>query len=336
MADHEIFDAGDFVLQSGETLPGCRLAYVTRGEPDGDGSNAVLVFTHFGARHGDCQYLVGENMALDPRKYFIVVLNLMGNGVSSSPSNAAPPCDGPRFPVVTILDNVRLQHVLVTQRLGIRRIRLAVGHSMGAQQAYHWGALYPDLVERIAPICGSARTSVHNACFLEGMRGVLTADPAWRGGDYEESPAAGLRAMARAWAPWPPSQWFYREEGYRALGHESLDAFLVDYWERWALSLDANDILSQISTWLRSDIGDNDLYRGNFEAALAAIEARAIVMPGRTDTYFPPEDSEYEVAHMPDAELRPIPSTWGHWAGSGRRSEDTAFIDRALRDLLAR
>ena len=336
MADCEVFDAGEFVLQSGATLPGCRLAYATRGTLNADGSNAVLVFSHFGARHGDCQYLVGEDMALDPREHFIVVMNLTGNGLSSSPSNSASPRDGPRFPVVTIHDNVRLQHALVTRRLGIRRIRLAVGHSMGAQQAYHWGALYPDMVERIAPICGSARTSVHNACFLEGMRAVLTADPAWSGGDYDEPPSAGLRAMARAWAPWPPSQGFYREEGYRALGHETLDAFLVGYWERWALSLDANDILSQIATWLRSDISANELYGGDFEAALGAIEAGAIVMPGSTDTYFPPEDSEYEVSHMPNAELRPIPSEWGHWAGSGRRPEDTAFIDRALRDLLAR
>ncbi len=336
MADHEVFEAGDFVLQSGETLADCRLAYVTRGTLDAEGSNAVLVFTHFGARHGDCQYLVGEDIALDPREHFIVVVNLTGNGLSSSPSNSPPPCDGPRFPVVTILDNVRLQHTLITERLGVRRIRLAVGHSMGAQQAFHWGALYPDMVERIAPICGSARTSVHNACFLEGMRAVLTSDPAWRGGDYDAPPSAGLRAMARAWAPWPPSQGFYREEGYRALGHDTLEAFLVDYWERWALSLDANDILCQIATWLRSDIADNELYGGDFEAALGAIEARAIVMPGGTDTYFPPEDSEYEVARMPNAELRPIPSDWGHWAGSGRKSEDTAFIDRALRDLLAR
>ena len=194
MADREIFDAGDFALQSGVTLPDCSLAYVTRGRLDGDGSNAILVFTHFGARHGDCQHLIGEDMALDPRKYFIVVLNLLGNGVSSSPNNAAPPFDRARFPTVTILDNVRLQHALVTGALGIRRIQLAVGHSMGAQQAFHWGARYPDLVERIAPICGSARTSVHNACFLEGMRAVLTADPAWRGGDYDEPPAAGLRA----------------------------------------------------------------------------------------------------------------------------------------------
>ena len=336
MPDYNLFEAGDVVLQSGATLPNCRLAYVTRGTLNADGSNAVLVFTHFGARHHECQYLIGEDKTLDPRKYFIVVINLMGNGLSSSPSITAPPFDKGRFPGVTILDNVRLHHALVTQELGVRRIQLAVGHSMGAQQAYHWGALYPDMVERIAPICGSARTSVHNTCFLEGMRAVLTSDPAWQNGDYDEPPTAGLRAVGRAWAPWPPSQGFYREERFRDLGHESLEAFLVDYWERWCLSLDANNLLSQLWTWIRSDISANELYRSNFEDALAAIEARAIVMPGRTDTYFPPEDSEYEVAHMPNAEYRPIPSNWGHWAGSGRNPDDTAFIDRALKDLMAR
>ena len=336
MTDHQVFEAGDVVLQSGATLPGCKLAYVTLGELDRDGSNAILVFTHFGARHGDCRYLVGEGMALDPGRYFIVVLNLMGNGLSSSPSNAQPPCDRARFPSVTIRDNVRVQHALVTERLGVRRVRLAVGHSMGAQQAYHWGALHPGMVERIAPICGSARTSVHNTCFLEGMRAVLTSDPAWQGGDYDAPPAAGLRATGRAWAPWPPSQGFYRAEAYRDLGFGSLDEFLAGYWERWALSLDANDLLAQIDTWIRSDISANELYDSRFEDALGAIRARAMVMPGSTDTYFPPEDSEFEVAHMPNAELRPIPSDWGHWAGSGRNPDDTAFIDRALGELLAR
>ena len=214
MADHEVFDAGDVVLQSGETLPGCRLAYVTRGTLNADGSNAVLVFSHFrrAARRLPVPRRRGHG-ARPPRAFHRRHEPDGQRAVVVSQQCGTAPCDGPRFPVVTILDNVRLQHALVTERLGVRRVRLAVGHSMGAQQAFHWGALYPDTVERIAPICGSARTSVHNACFLEGMRAVLTADPAWRGGDYDDPPAAGLRAMARAWAPWPPSQGFLPRGG---------------------------------------------------------------------------------------------------------------------------
>ena len=335
MTDHKTFTAGDVTLQSGDTLSDARLAYATHGSLNSDKSNVVLIFTHFGGRHGDSEYLIGEDKALDPQRYFIVVINLLGNGLSSSPSNAGSPADKARFPGVSICDNVRLQHRLLVETFGIERIALALGHSMGAQQAYHWGALYPDMVERIAPICGSARTSIHNYAFLEGMRAVLTADPAWRDGDYESPPAAGLRALARAWAPWPPSQGFYREEKYQDLGFASLEAFLVDYWETMYLSLDANNILAQISTWQRADISANDLYGGDFAAALAATRAHAIVLPCRTDTYFPPQDSEFEAAHMPNAELRVIPSDWGHWAGSGKNPTDTAFIDRALKDLLA-
>jgi pimeloyl-ACP methyl ester carboxylesterase len=81
--------------------------------------------------------------ALNPGRYFIVVPNTLGNGLSSSPSTTAAPFDGPSFPSVSVLDNVRCQHRLFTEHLGIDHLRLVVGFSMGAQQAFHWGALYP-------------------------------------------------------------------------------------------------------------------------------------------------------------------------------------------------
>ena len=335
MTETRIFDAGDLTLQSGQTLHGAVIAYATHGRMNAGKSNVVLCFTPFSARHSDCEYFIGARKAIDPGKHFVVVFDTMGNGLSSSPSNAPSPSGGAHFPNVSVYDNVQLQRRVLTEVFGVERIALAFGHSMGAIQTYHWAALFPDRVERIAPICGSARTSIHNAAFLDGMRAVLTADPAWQGGEYDRPPEAGLRALGRAWAPWPPSQGFYREEKFKELGFDSLEDFLTGYWERWCLSLDANNILSQIWTWRHADISDNPLYGSNFEDALAAISARAIVLPSMTDTYFPPEDGEYEAAHMPNAEFRPIPTIWGHWAGSGRNPTDAEFIDRALKDLMA-
>jgi homoserine O-acetyltransferase len=98
--------------------------------------------------------------------------------------------------------------------------------------------------------------------------------------------------------------------------------------------MDANNILAQIATWRSADISNNTLYVGNFRAALAAITARAIIMPCVSDAYFPPEDSEFEVRHMTHADCRPIKSQWGHWAGSGRNAADTDFIDAQLKELL--
>ena len=91
-----------------------------------------------------------------------------------------------------------------------------------------------------------------------------------------------------------------------------------------------------MTTWQAADVGANERHGGDYEAAMAAVDADVLVMPGRTDLYFPPEDSEAEVALLRRGELRVIPSIWGHYAGGGRAAADVAFIDAALDDLLTR
>lgn len=335
VADHEIFELGDVVLRSGATLRGARLAYKTYGDLNGAKSNAVVYPTRFGGRHSDNEWLMGEGMALDPKEYFVVVPNMLGNGLSSSPSNTPPPYGRARFPQVTVYDNVAAQHRLVTERFGVEKLALVVGYSMGAQQTFQWGASYPGMVERMLPFCGSARTSPHNFVFLEGVKAALTADAAFKAGWYDEPPTTGLRAFARVYAGWALSQAFYREGVYLEHGYSSLEDYLIAFWEGNYVGKDANDLLAMLWTWQHADVGATPGFDGNLDAALGAIGAKAIVMPGETDLYFPPEDNEYEVSRMPNAELRPIPSIWGHFAGSGRNPEDVRFVDDALRELLA-
>ncbi len=335
MTGYEIFDLGNLRLQSGATLRGAKLAYQTYGRLNRARNNAIVFPTFFGGQHYQNEAVIGPDHALDPGRYFIIVPNMMGNGLSSSPSNTPMPYDRARFPQVSLYDNVASQHRLVTDMFGIERIALVVGWSMGAQQAFQWGSLYPGMVERIAPICGSARTSRHNFVFLEGVKAALTADDAWANGWYEKPPYKGLRAMGRVYAGWAVSQAFYREEVYLGLGYSSLEDYLVAFWEGRRLGADANDLLAMIWTWQHADISANEEFNGDLAQALGAITARAIVMPGRTDLYFPPEDNEAEVGMMPNAELWPIESIWGHLAGGpGYNPTDTAFVDAALRELL--
>ncbi|MCX9190568.1 hypothetical protein C3Y87_03895 [Carbonactinospora thermoautotrophica] len=335
--DYEVFDLGDFALQSGTTLRGAKLAYKTHGSLVDDRSNAVVYPTWYSGRYWENEWLIGEGMALDPTRYFIIVPNLFGNGVSSSPSNTPPPFDRARFPHVTLYDNIRAQHRLVTERFGIERLRLVTGWSMGAQQTYQWAVAYPDMVERILPFCGSPRTSDHNKVFLEGVKAALTADTAWQRGWYDTQPWTGLRAMARVYAGWGFSQAFYWQERWRDLGYTSLESFLVGFWEGFFLDgRDANNLLAMLWTWQRGDVGATPGFDGDTERALASITAQAIVMPAQKDLYFPPEDEEWTVSHLRQAELRIIPGVWGHFAGGGLNPEDTAFIDAALKELLAR
>ena len=335
--DYEIFDAGDFVLQSGATLRGCKLAYKTFGKLNARKDNVIVYPTWYSGQHYDNEWLVGEKMALDPKKYFIVIPNMLGNGLSSSPSNTPEPYNGPRFPNVTAYDNVKLQHKLITEKFKVKKIRLVTGWSMGALQTFHWGAMYPDMVDLIAPFCGSAKCSRHNFVFLEGVKAALQADAAWNDGWYTDKPAKGLRAVGRVYAGWGLSQSFYREElDIKALGYSSLEDFLIAFWEGFFLPKDANNLLTMLWTWQHGDISDNEIYKGDFKKALKAITPKAYVMPGQTDLYFPPEDSQNEVKHMPNAKFLPVPSIWGHFAGGpGTNPADVAFIDKKLKELLA-
>lgn len=330
----ETFALGDFTLLSGEVLRSATLAYKTHGTLNAARDNVIVFPTWYAGRHTSNEASIGNDLALDPTRYFIVVPDQFGNGVSSSPSNTPPPQDRMRFPLVHPYDNVRAQHRLLTERYGIATIKLVVGFSMSGQQAFHWGALYPEMVERIAPICGSARTAVHNYVFLEGVKAALTADCAWAGGDYTTPPVAGLRAFSRVYAGWYASQAFFREGLHRRYGGEGVEGLLSSAEGSFG-RFDANDLLAMLATWQSADIAAHPRFGGDLGAALGAIRARAYVMPSRTDLYFPPEDNEIEVARMPNAELRVIPSVWGHLAGGGSNPEDRAWVSDQLRDLLA-
>jgi homoserine O-acetyltransferase/O-succinyltransferase len=334
--DYSVFEAGDVALQSGLTYRNARLAYKTHGTLNAARSNAIVYPTSFGAQHTDLEWQIGDGRALDPTKYFIVIINKFGNGLSSSPSNTPPPFDRGRYPQFTMTDNVRVQQRLLQEVFGVERVCLVYGFSMGAQQAFHWAALFPDRVERIAPICGSAKTSPHNFVFLEGVKAALTADSAWQDGWFATQPVRGFQAFGRVYAGWGLSQAFYREEVWRKLGFASLEDFLVGSWEAGFRRRDANDLLAMLWMWQHADISANELYGDDFAKALGAIKAKAIVMPCETDLYFTVEDNRREVARMPNAELRPIPSIWGHRAGNPMfNPEDANFISDAVKELLA-
>ena len=334
--DCQRFELGDVTLQSGVTLPDAMLTYKTWGSLNARCDNAIVMPTFYTGTHVRNEGYLRAVPALDPERYFIVSIDMFGNGLSSSPSNTPPPFDGPRFPVVTLHDNVACQHRLLTEALGVRRIALVMGWSMAGCQSYQWGAQHPDMVDAILPFCASARTSPHNQVFLEGVKAALLADSAFADGDYTAPPVVGLKAFGRVYAGWAYSQTFYRERLHRELGFEIWPELLAD-WENDHLAWDANDLLAKLRTWQLGDISANEYYEGDFERALGAIRARAILVPCTTDLYFPPEDNAIEARHMPNADIRPYDSAWGHCVASPSRdgSDFMNFLDGCVAELLA-
>ncbi len=335
-ADFQTFEAGDVLLQSGRTFRSMKLAYKTFGTLNPAKSNVIVYPTSYAAQHHDTQFMVSEGGALDPARYFIIIINLFGNGLSSSPSNSPWPNVGDRYPDVTLFDAVQVQRRFLKETWGIDKVAMVYGWSMGAMQAYHWAALFPDAVERIAVVCGAARCAPHNKVFIEGVKAALMADPAYRDGMFDEWPMKGLRAFGRVYAGWALSQTFYREELWRVTGASSLEDYLINGWEVNFARRDPADLLAQFWSWQNGDISANSLYGGNLPKALAAIRAKVLLMPGDHDLYFQVEDNRLELPHLRDAILKPIPSAWGHRAGNPlNQPEDRAFIEKAVVELLA-
>jgi homoserine O-acetyltransferase len=327
------FELGDIVTQSGEAIRGAVINWKSHGTLNAARDNVVLYPTSYSAQHPDLEWLIGPDGVLDPERWFIVIPDMFGNGLSSSPSNTP---DYPRL--VTPCDNVQAQRRFLQGRFGIDRLHAVYGWSMGAQQAYHWAALFPEAVSRIVVNCGAARTAVHNRIFLASLMAVLEAAPEHTGhGRFSAPPKAAIRAFARIYASWALSQDFYRANLHlTALKAPDLETFLRTDWEERYARRAAADLYAQLRTWDASDISANALYGGDLTRALQAIRAKVLLMPGETDLYFRVADNAAELPHLAQAELAPIPSIWGHRAGNPvANPADAEFIKQAVRRWLA-
>jgi homoserine O-acetyltransferase len=241
----QVFELVPLRLQSGGVLHDAKLVYRTYGTLAPDRSNVVPYPTSYGAQHTDIEWLIHSDGILDPARFFIVIPNMFGNGLSTSPSHL----DQESFDV-THHDNVAAQERLLREVFGVRELALVYGWSMGAQQAYHWAVLHPERVRRLAVLCGTARTRPHNPVFLKSLEAALQADPAWNGTRFVAVPGRGFRAFARVYASWAASQAFYREALYVPLGYADFEDYLVHSWEASYRRRHASDLLAMLALTL--------------------------------------------------------------------------------------
>ena len=333
MSDYEVLEVPNVLLQRGGLLPMARLAYKTLGTLSPARDNAVLVPTWYTGTHNDIEtFMVGEGRALDPRKYFIVMTNLLGNGLSSSPSNSPPPNERGRFPKVTIHDNVRLQQLLLTQKLGLARIRLVTGWSMGACQTFEWAAQFPDMVRAACPIAGSARTASYNKVFLLALQRALELDPVFASGFYDRPPVEGLKAFASILRGLGNVGAFLPHGGLPRLRRARLPGArrlflgaILRALRRVQLSRSYGPGCTAISATILPIAATS---RPRLARSKHAPSSRRWI----TIAIFRP-DSEYEAQHIPGAKCRVISSIWGHMAPMNPR--DIPAIDGVLHELLA-
>jgi homoserine O-acetyltransferase len=331
---HE-FVIKNFRTESGAVLPEAHIVYGTYGHLNADKSNAVLLPSHYMANFHGYEWLIGADKSLDPSKLFLVATELFGNGSSSSPSNTPEPFHGPRFPVMTIRDNVQAVHQLLTEELGITHLKAVIGFSMGAQQAFQWVVSYPDFMDRAVATSGTAKTYPHGIVRLEGQIAALTTDPAFQNGDYKTPPKQGLAAFGMVWAGWLYSQEWWRRELWKTTNpNDTFEQTMNRFRTRF--SADANDYILQARTWEKHDVGTTPGFNGDVERALRSIKVPFLYMPSATDLYFPLTDARYEAPFIPKGTLMPIPSLWGHPAGAAANPADAKFLNENIAKFMAR
>jgi homoserine O-acetyltransferase len=328
------FTIDNFQLESGATLPKAIVVYGTYGALNAAKDNAVLLPSHYMAQSDGYDWLIGEGKTLDPRKYFLIMTELFGNGRSSSPSNTPAPFHGPRFPLTTIRDNVEAVRRLLEDGLGVHHLRAVVGFSMGAEQAFQWAVSHPRFVDKIVATSGTARCWPHGVVRLDSQIRAITLDPAFKGGDYAEQPARGIETTGSVWLAWLYSQEWWKRELWRktepAAANLALDQYAAKASKEFFDGADANNLILQMRTWQAHDVGTTPGFGGSTEKALRSIAIPVLYLPSETDLYFPLGDAREESKWIRRVTLAPIPSLWGHTAGIGASPEDLAFIERKL------
>lgn len=269
-------DLGDFQLTSGASLHKCRIGCRTFGKLNAGKSNAVVFPTWFGGTTKDLIELIGPGKLIDSSKYFVVAVDALGDGVSSSPSNS----DGQphmRFPALAIRDMVNSQHRLVKDVLHIPHVRAVMGISMGGMQAFQWMVADPDFMDCVIPIVGSPKLTSYDLLLWQSGIHAIQADVNWKGGDYTSPPEAGLRTLADidALAIETPA---YRVAHTRP---EEFKKFLDAQETDTIHGFDANNWIRQAQAMMGHDVSRP--FGGDMAQAAAAVKARVLVIVGLQD-----------------------------------------------------
>lgn len=310
---------GGFALESGARLPSLRVGYRSWGRLDEHGTNAVLVCHALtGSPDVDRWWgdLLGPGRALDPDHDFVLCSNVLG-GCYGTTGPGSPRPDGrpwgAAFPDVSVRDIVRVQAALL-EALGVRRLRLVIGGSLGGMQVLEWALGFPERVAAIAPIAISARHSAWTIALSETQRQAIAADPRFRGGHYppEDPPSAGL-AVARMLAM---CSYRSRASLEARFGREKAGdgRYRVEGWlhHHGQALVDRFDAMSYVTLTRAMDSHDVGRGRGGWREALATVAAPALVISIDSDVLYPPVEQQELAAALPDARLATLASPHGH------------------------
>jgi homoserine O-acetyltransferase len=262
---------------------------------------------------------VRADALVDPDKYYVILVDALSNGISSSPSNSRVQ---PRmqFPKITVRDMVSTQHELLTHYLHVEHLRAVVGLSMGGMQTFQWMVSYPDFMDLAVPIVGSPRLAPYDLLLWQLEIDTIKSDASWNGGDYKKNPSRGVQFEIGELILRTPAQ--YNKEHTRENVGASIAKGTAENKQ------DANDHIRQAEAMISLDV--SSVFGGSMERAAAAVNAKVLVVVSLQDHTVTPQPA-IDFAHLLRAELVEVDSACGHLSSVC----DEQKIDQKVRDFLA-
>lgn len=299
-----VYTIDRFKFENGGEITGMKVGYVTRGRLNKAKDNAILLLPgssngrHFADAH------IGPGRTYDTDKYFVICVDPIGGGNSSSPKDGM----GTAFPKYTVRDMVRAQYLLITRRLGLTRLLAVGGPSMGSFQSLEWGINYPDFVSGLIMIVPAARMDRHFAPIMDGFEAIIKLDPKYRNGKYKENPTDGVRGAALIFFPW-----IFSDEYLVSLDEIAYKRARTAIADAWAKEWDANSLLWRF--YASSAYDASKPFGGDMKKALSRVKARVLVLYSPTDRTVPGYLTRELCQGLKDANCVEIPSIQGHMAG---------------------
>ncbi len=318
--DQKYASLGDFKLQSGEVIKDCRIGYRTFGTLAADKSNVVVVPTWASGTTEQLAGNVGRGKLADSSKYYVILVDALANGVSSSPSNSAAQ---PRmkFPRITIRDMVETQHELLTRFLGIAHVKAVMGVSMGGMQTFQWLTAYPDFMDKGVPIMGSPRLAPYDMLLWTAQIDAITHNAAWQGGDYRDEPAALADYEFSSLLLTTPEN-FNRTTTRQQLFEGLEKAKAAESW-----GYDSNNKIRQAQAMMSLDVAAP--FGGSMEQAAREVKAKLLVIVGKQDHVVTPGPA-IEFAKLTGAKLLVLEGDCGHLANGCESEKVVKAVSRFL------
>jgi homoserine O-acetyltransferase len=295
---------GDFKLRSSEVIRDCRIGYRTFGKLNQQKSNAIVFPTWASGTTEQLKSNIGPGRLVDSDKYFVIAIDALGNGVSSSPSNSKLQ---PRmaFPQFTLRDTVETQHELLTRVLHLAHVKAVIGVSMGGMQTFQWMVTYPYFMEKAVPVVGSPRLATYDLLLWQAQIDAILNDRNWNNGNYQKNPAQRLDFEFGEMLLTTPDHYnkqVTREQFFKDLKNAET-----------APGFDANDKIRQAQAMMALDVSQD--FGGSMERAATAVKAKTFVIVSRFDHVVTPGPA-LEFARLLHSRTLELDSDCGHLAPS--------------------